>query len=48
MTWQGVQAECFMVKIDFSFSLSLFFFFFFLGLYLRHVEVSRLGVKSEM
>ena len=26
----------------------LFFFFFFLGLHLRHMEVSRLGVESEL
>ena len=25
-----------------------FFFFFFLGLYLHHMEVPRLGVKSEL
>ena len=25
-----------------------FFFFFFLGLHLRHMEVPRLGVKSEL
>ena len=28
--------------------LLFFFFFFFLGLYLWHMEVLRLGVKSEL
>ena len=32
-------------SIFFSF---LFFFFFFLGPYPQHMEVSRLGVKSEL
>ena len=27
---------------------NFFFFFFFLGPHLRHMEVSRLGVKSEL
>ena len=26
----------------------LFFFFFFLGMYLQHMKVSRLGVKTEL
>ena len=30
------------------FALFFFFFFSFLGLYLQHVEVPRLGVKSEL
>ena len=34
--------------IPFPFSLSLFFFFFFLGPHPQHVEVLRLGVKSEL
>ena len=29
-------------------SLSLFFFFWFLGLHLRHMEVPRLGIESEL
>ena len=31
-----------------SVKLTFFFFFFFLGLYLQHMEVPRLGVKSEL
>ena len=33
------------ICLSFSF---LFFFFFFLELYLQHMEVPRIGVKSEL
>ena len=34
--------------MDFSEGLTLFFFFCFLGLYLRHMELPRLGVQLEL
>ena len=36
------------VDIVLSYSFQFFFFSFFLGLYLQHMEVPGLGVKSEL
>ena len=40
------KKECVCLKIFIE--SSLFFFLCFLGLYLQHMEVPRLGVKSEL
>ena len=36
------------METELAFLNFFFFFFFFLGLHLRHKEVPRLGVKSEL
>ena len=43
------RISCSHQNSDFTLFFFFFFFFFvFLGLYLRHIEVPRLGVKSEL